>query len=230
MHTKCIQSKHRAPNPSRGITSSDLPELSHPQLGQPTPRCELTATHPNQPHLNPTKMHVHQGQEQKKPEPSPEPPHRRRPPDRTPSDRAPRGGSGGRPRASTASHSRSWLKASEVRATPGGYGGKPPGVAIIGVPTGARNAGSGAPTGDQSTDMNATRKHPLVCQDPIATRSLQEAEQRNQLSPPPGRAGRWPLSEDGPAGSRVAGRLGWYSMKPRVLLGSRPPLANTTAK
>src|SRR5215468_10309413 len=29
----------------------------------------------------------------------------------------------------------------EHRATPGGYGGKPPGVAIIGVPTGARNAG-----------------------------------------------------------------------------------------
>ncbi len=61
----------------------------------------------------------------------------------------------------------------KIRATPGGYGGKPPGVAIIGVPTGARNAGSGALTGDQSTDMNATRKHPLVCQDPIATRSRQ---------------------------------------------------------
>src|SRR5579859_447659 len=29
----------------------------------------------------------------------------------------------------------------EHRATPGGYGGKTPGVAIIGVPTGARNAG-----------------------------------------------------------------------------------------
>ena len=51
-------------------------------------------------------------------------------------------------------------KGGEYRATPGGYGGKPPGVAIIGVPTGARNAGSGAPTGDQSTDMNATRKLP----------------------------------------------------------------------
>jgi hypothetical protein len=35
---------------------------------------------------------------------------------------------------------------------PGGYGGKPPGIAIIGVPTGARNAGNGAPTGDQSTN------------------------------------------------------------------------------
>jgi hypothetical protein len=40
----------------------------------------------------------------------------------------------------------------EKRATLGGYGGKPPSVADISVPTGARNAGSGAPTGDQSTD------------------------------------------------------------------------------
>jgi hypothetical protein len=32
-------------------------------------------------------------------------------------------------------------KRAEHRATPGGYGGKPPGVAIIGAPTGARNAG-----------------------------------------------------------------------------------------
>jgi hypothetical protein len=180
-------------------------------------------------------MHVHRSQDQKNPRPSPEvthrATHRRRRPDRPTSDSAPRGGSGGSsPRISTASHRRSWLKASEVRATPGGYGGKPPGVAIIGVPTGARNAGSGAPTGDQSTDMNATRKHPPVCQDPITTGSAQEAEQRNQLSPLPGRAGRRPFSEDGPAGSRVAGTLGWYSMKPRVLLGSRPPLANTTAK
>src|SRR5215472_12646841 len=31
---------------------------------------------------------------------------------------------------------------SEHRATPGGYGGKPPGVAFIGAPTGARNAGN----------------------------------------------------------------------------------------
>jgi hypothetical protein len=145
--------------------------------------------------------------------------------------RAPRGGSGGSsPRKSTASHSRSRVKRGEHRATPGGYGGKPPGVAIIGVPTGARNAGSGAPTGDQSTDMNATRKHPLVCQDPITTRSQADAEQRNQLSPPRGRAARWPFSDEGPSGSRVTGRLGRYSMKPRVLLGSRPPLASTTAK
>src|SRR5262249_42189281 len=40
-------------------------------------------------------------------------------------------------------HREPWrgLKKHEDRATPGGYGGKPPGVAIIGVPTGARNAG-----------------------------------------------------------------------------------------
>src|SRR5580692_7492692 len=55
------------------------------------------------------------------------------------------------------------------RATPGGYGGKPPGVAIIGAPTGARSAGSGAPTGDQSTDMNGTRPTPRMCQDLMTT-------------------------------------------------------------
>jgi hypothetical protein len=60
----------------------------------------------------------------------------------------------------------------DKRATPGGYGGKPPGVAIIGVPTGARNAGSGALTGDQSTDMNGTRLTPCVCQDLKTTKSL----------------------------------------------------------
>jgi hypothetical protein len=38
------------------------------------------------------------------------------------------------------------------KATLGGYGGKPPSVADISVPTGARNAGNGAPTGDQGTD------------------------------------------------------------------------------
>jgi hypothetical protein len=74
------------------------------------------------------------------------------------------------------------LKAPEHRATPGGYGGKPPGVAIIGVPTGARNAGSDAPTGDQSIDMNRTRKHPLVCQDPITTRSRDEPEQAQSVA------------------------------------------------
>ena len=76
---------------------------------------------------------------------------------------------------------RNRLKGGEYRATPGGYGGKPPGVAIIGVPTGARNAGSGAPTGDQSTDMNATRKLPPMCQDPITTRSRDRAEQAESV-------------------------------------------------
>ena len=33
------------------------------------------------------------------------------------------------------------LTVGKEKATPGGYGGKPPGVALIGVPTGARNAG-----------------------------------------------------------------------------------------
>ena len=65
----------------------------------------------------------------------------------------------------------SFGKGPRHRATPGGYGGKPPGVAFIGVPTGARNAGHGAPTGDQSTDMNATRKPPRMCQDPITSPS-----------------------------------------------------------
>jgi hypothetical protein len=92
----------------------------------------------------------------------------------------PRGGSGGSsPRESTASPAEAALKGGEHRATPGGYGGKPPGVAFIGVPTGARNAGSGAPTGDQSTDMNVTRKRPLLCQDLITTRSPDTAEQVN---------------------------------------------------
>ena len=60
-------------------------------------------------------------------------------------------------------------KCSRRWATPGGYGGKPPGVAFIGVPTGARNAGNGALTGDQSTDMNGTTKRPPMCKDPITT-------------------------------------------------------------
>src|SRR5450755_3617009 len=45
------------------------------------------------------------------------------------------------PRESIASPTRATSKTSEYGATPGGYGGKPPGVAFIGVPTGARNAG-----------------------------------------------------------------------------------------
>ena len=51
------------------------------------------------------------------------------------------GGPGGIPRKSTAGHSEADRKVGEYRATPGGYGGKPPGVAFIGVPTGARDAG-----------------------------------------------------------------------------------------
>ncbi len=52
------------------------------------------------------------------------------------------GGSGGSPpREDKASRCRSGPQARKHRATPGGYGGKPPGVAFIGVPTGARNAG-----------------------------------------------------------------------------------------
>ncbi len=55
--------------------------------------------------------------------------------------RATWGARGVSPRENTASHSEADLKVREQRATPGGYGGKPPGVAFIGVPTGARNAG-----------------------------------------------------------------------------------------
>ena len=109
-------------------------------------------------------------------------PPRRRPTASTPyGQSAARGSGGSSPRKSTASHRRAGLKAPEHRATPGGYGGKPPGVAIIGVPTGARNAGSDAPTGDQSIDMNRTRKHPPVCQDPITTRSRDEPEQAQSV-------------------------------------------------
>src|ERR1022692_1922240 len=57
------------------------------------------------------------------------------------------------------------------RATPGGYGGKPPGVAYIGAPTGARNAGTGAPPGDQSTGKHVTPKPPLARQDRITSGS-----------------------------------------------------------
>jgi hypothetical protein len=75
-------------------------------------------------------------------------------------------------------------KAPGYGATPGGYGGKPPGVAFIGVPTGARNAGCGAPTGDQSTDMNATRKPPRMCQDPITSPSRVSAGNRSRCRSP----------------------------------------------
>jgi hypothetical protein len=52
-----------------------------------------------------------------------------------------RGVPGGRPPAKKCEPWRKRPKGAEESATPGGYGGKPPGVAIIGVPTGARNAG-----------------------------------------------------------------------------------------
>src|ERR1700722_6900879 len=51
------------------------------------------------------------------------------------------GSGGSSPRVNTASRWRRRPKVAKHRATPGGYGGKPPGVAFIGVPTGARNAG-----------------------------------------------------------------------------------------
>jgi len=40
-------------------------------------------------------------------------------------------------------------------------------VAFIGAPTGARNAGVGAPTGDQSTTKERTPKVPLWRQDSV---------------------------------------------------------------
>ena len=262
MHTLCIQSKPRArgspPGPAlRPLVATAPPSApTHAPPGPgpgptwPTnPSLRTNCDTADQPIHPPTQNARAQAQDhgttpeppRTRPPAEPEPPQNqatdrtRRPTDPSPPSGCHAGGSGGSsPRKSTASHRRRPLKGAEHRATPGGYGGKPPGVAIIGVPTGARNAGSGAPTGDQSTDMNATRKHPLVCQDPIPTRSRDGAEQRDQLSLPPGRAGRWPFRcsfpGDGPAGSRVVGRLGRYSKKPRVLPGSRPPLANTTAK
>jgi len=63
----------------------------------------------------------------------------------------------------------------EKRATPGGYGGKPPGVAFIGAPTGARNAGNGAPAGDQSTGKHVTPNRPHVRQDRIRSESADDA-------------------------------------------------------
>src|ERR1017187_4217528 len=104
------------------------------------------------------------------------------------------GGPGGRPPGDVASPAEAAIKSGEHSATPGGYGGKPPGVAFIGVPTGARNAGSGAPAGDQSTGMNITRKRPRLCQDLITARSQDDAEQANheadKLSLERGGAGR----------------------------------------
>src|SRR5438477_11959598 len=80
------------------------------------------------------------------------------------------GAPGGIPPESTASHSEAGPKAGEDRATPGGYGGKPPGVAFIGVPTGARNAGRCSDGGPEHR-MHGTPKPPLVRQEPDYRRS-----------------------------------------------------------
>ena len=59
---------------------------------------------------------------------------------------------------------RSRQNTGEDGATPGGYGGKPPGVAFIGVPTGARNAGRCSDGGPEHR-MHVTPKTPLARQD-----------------------------------------------------------------
>ena len=71
------------------------------------------------------------------------------------------GGSGGIPREKTASHGEAGHRAGEDRATPGGYGGKPPGVAFIGVPTGARNAGTVLQRGTRAPTIMLHRTSPL---------------------------------------------------------------------
>jgi len=75
-------------------------------------------------------------------------------------------GSGGIPPEKHCEPRRSRPKADEDRATPGGYGGKPPGVAFIGVPTGARNAGRCSDGGPEHR-MYVTPKPPLARQDEI---------------------------------------------------------------
>ena len=52
-------------------------------------------------------------------------------------------------------------KMSRDRATPGGYGGKPPGVAFIGAPTGARNAGTVPQRGTRAPTIMLHRTPPL---------------------------------------------------------------------
>ena len=222
-HPQCQATPSTRPPPNTRPTSPTEP-------GQRPPQNQANVPHRTRP-TSPTEPG------QRPPQNQANVPHRTRPTNRTPKDRGPRGGFRGVvPPGRRREPSRSRPEGGEHRATPGGYGGKPPGVAIIGVPTGARNAGSGAPTGDQSTDMNVTRKRPRLCQDPITTESRDGAEQanheRDKLSLERGRAG-WPfppVASGGTVRSRVAGTFGLYSMKPRVLSGSRPPLANTTAK
>src|SRR5689334_19108665 len=160
---------------------------------------------PTQPQGN-TEATASQPASPRKPQQVPNLTPRRRPTASTLTDRAPlRGVRGVVPPEEHCEPPARGLKSPEHRATPGGYGGKPPGVAIIGVPTGARNAGSDAPTGDQSIDMNRTRKHPLVCQDPITTRSRDEAEQAQSLT----------ICNHRRQGRRAGGRF------PRLLLRTR---------
>jgi hypothetical protein len=145
------------PKPSQAKRVSTPPCQAQPRTREQAPGAGTPATHPAHPRGRPTP--------------------RRRPTPSTTPHRGPPGGPGGRPPGRALRAIGEGRKSPEHRATPGGYGGKPPGVAFIGVPTGARNAGSDAPTGDQSIDMNRTRKHPPVCQDPITTRSRDEPEQ-----------------------------------------------------
>jgi hypothetical protein len=70
--------------------------------------------------------------------------------------------------------------------------GRPPDMERRRVATGANHpashssafAGCGAPTGDQSTDMNATRKPPRMCQDPITSPSRVSAGNRSRCRSP----------------------------------------------
>src|ERR1700722_15945752 len=61
MHSEPTQNPELRPAHSKPRPA----QLARPSTWPTNPRCELTATHPNQPHLNPTKMHVHQSQDRK---------------------------------------------------------------------------------------------------------------------------------------------------------------------
>jgi hypothetical protein len=193
-------------HPSRPAPRPRSAPPSTPQHKPPTPVTRPSPQahrNPKRPQENPreTREGPREAQEgpkrnpreaQEGPERSPADPGQRR---KAPhSEGATRGVRGVAPPGDVASPAEAAIKSGEHRATPGGYGGKPPGVAFIGVPTGARNAGSGAPAGDQSTDMNVTRKRPRLCQDLITVRSQDDAEQANheadKLSLERGGAGR----------------------------------------